>query len=298
MQCQTVTDAIIDTDRNDWAHANLPVVNEGYLHNFDPPTLPCGINNPSITSLLVDIDITNITASGSCTGIPLFGNVLLNCSLTPPGICPIIQDVLTPGCGTFGGGATAVGTYSLDIATCNAIGINDVIGVDIIPATDFSGSCPSNGMAITDGTVSVTYSICLTYTYDQAIPPACANTIALPCDDNNSCTINDQVIVDECDNSIICTPCQGTPVDCDTGSTSTVACDDGDACTINDVQVILDCDGSVCVPCKGTTIDCDTGSTTVVTCDDGNACTINDVQTILDCDGSICVPCQGTPLDC
>ncbi len=35
--CQTVTDALIGPDRNDWAHANLPIVNEGYLHNFWPP---------------------------------------------------------------------------------------------------------------------------------------------------------------------------------------------------------------------------------------------------------------------
>ena len=55
-----------------------PFPNEGYLHNFNPPR-SCGINNPSITSLIVEIDITNITASGNCTGIPIFGNVLLNC---------------------------------------------------------------------------------------------------------------------------------------------------------------------------------------------------------------------------
>ena len=76
--CQTVsTGALIGPDRNDWAHNNLPIVNEGYLHNFDPPTLPCPINNPNITSLVIEIDITNITTSGGCAGVPLFGNVLL-----------------------------------------------------------------------------------------------------------------------------------------------------------------------------------------------------------------------------
>jgi gliding motility-associated-like protein len=297
-QCQTVGEALIATDRNDWAHANLPVVNEGYLHNFDPPELPCGINNPSVLSLLISIDITNLTSSNSCPGIPLFGNVLQNCSLTDNSVCTIIQDVLTPGCNTFGGGATTTGTYSLDIASCNSISATDTIGVDIIPATDYSASCPSNGMAISDGSVAVVYEICLTYIYDQAEPAPCSNTISLPCDDNNPCTINDFLTVDECNTTIVCAPCQGTPLDCDTGTTSTIVCDDGNACTINDIQIILDCDGSICVPCQGIPLDCDTGSTSTVACDDGDACTINDIQIILDCDGSICAPCQGIPLDC
>ena len=147
--CQTVTSSLIGPDRNDWSHANLLIVNEGYLHNFDPPILPCGINNPSITSLVVNIDIISINSSVDCSGIPLFGNILLNCSLNNTSVCPIIQDVLTPGCNTFGGGSSVTGMYSLDIATCNAINATDVIGVDIIPATDFSALCPSTGTAIT-----------------------------------------------------------------------------------------------------------------------------------------------------
>ncbi|MCB0654221.1 MAG: hypothetical protein KDC85_23275, partial [Saprospiraceae bacterium] len=222
----------------------------------------------------------------------------MNCSLNNTSVCPIIQDVLTPGCNTFGGGSSVTGMYSLDIATCNAINATDVIGVDIIPATDFSALCPSTGTAITDGIVTVSYEICLVYTYDQDIPPACTNTISLNCNDGNSCTINDVEVVDACDNSIICIPCQGTPLDCLTGPATTQSCDDGDACTINDEQVVLDCDGSICVPCQGTPVDCANGTTSIQPCDDGNSCTINDVQVMLDCDGSICEPCKGTPLDC
>ena len=104
-QCQTVSDALIDADRNDFVYGPGGIINEGYLHNFNPPVLPCGINNPNLTSLVVTIDITSITASAACTGIPIFGNVLRNCPL--PGVCTIIEEVLTPGCGMFGGGATA-----------------------------------------------------------------------------------------------------------------------------------------------------------------------------------------------
>ena len=50
----------------------------------------------------------------------------------------------------------------------------------------------------------------------------------------------------------LCIPCAGTPIDCNTGTTSTQACDDGDSNTVNDVEIILDCDGSICIPCMGT----------------------------------------------
>jgi hypothetical protein len=295
--CQDNADAVIGPDRNDFVYTNPPV-NEGYLHNFDPPVLPCPISNPSLTSLVVSIERTNITATPNCVGIPIYGNVLRNCGIG--NICTIIEEVLTPGCGTFGAGdSNFPATTTLDLITCpNPIGINDVIGVDIIPSTDF-GSCPPNTGAITDGTVAVTYQICLTYVYNQDVPADCTMTTTLPCDDGNPCTINDEEIVDFCDNSIICTACIGTPIDCSNSPTSVVACDDGDACTTNDMQTILDCDGSVCVPCMGVAVDCSSGTTSVVGCDDGNPCTINDMQTILDCDGSVCVPCMGTlVLDC
>ncbi|MEZ4987817.1 MAG: hypothetical protein R2795_22780 [Saprospiraceae bacterium] len=82
----------------------------------------------------------------------------------------------------------------------------------------------------------------------------------------------------------------GTPLDCNTGTTSVLPCDDGNPATINDMQTVLDCDGSVCVPCMGTLVDCNTGTTSVLPCDDGNACTVNDMQTVLDADGTIAFP--------
>ena len=297
-ECQTVTTSLIGPDRNDWSHNNLPIVNEGYLHNFDPPTLPCGINNPGLTSLVINIDLTNITTSGGCTGVPIFGNVLLGCPLTNTAVCPIIQDVLTPGCNTFGGGTTTTGMYSLTLTNCNTISATDIIGVDLIPATDFSGSCPSNGSAITDGSVSISYQICLDYTYDQAVPVSCTNTILLSCDDGDPCTINDMTTVDECDNSIVCLPCVGTLSDCsNVGCQTTLPCDDGDPCTQNDVETLA-ADGSVCLPCAGVVVDCsNVACQTTLPCDDGNSCTINDMETQA-ADGSICVPCSGILVDC
>ncbi|MFK7806610.1 MAG: gliding motility-associated C-terminal domain-containing protein [Saprospiraceae bacterium] len=300
--CQDNTTALIGTDRNDFVHnpANGIIPSEGYLHNFDPPTFPCGIVNPVLTSLDINIDIVSITGSGMCTNFPVFGNVLLNCPLTTTSICPIVQDVLTSGC-NFGSGATSAGMYSLDVLTCGVSNnASNIIGVDIIPAMDGSSGCPQIGTAITDGVVSVTYEICIDFTYNQDVPPDCANTIILPCDDNDPCTTNDFSIVDDCDNTIICTPCIGTPTPCgaDDSCESIVPCDDGNPCTENDVETILLSDGTVCQPCAGNIIDCNNGSTLMESCDDGDACTINDMQVVLACDGSICEPCTGTPTDC
>jgi len=55
-----------------------------------------------------------------------------------------------------------------------------------------------------------------------------------------------------------CVPCMGTPVDCDSGTTSVQPCDDNNSCTIDDEETILDSDGTVCVPCAGTPVDCNT----------------------------------------
>ena len=110
-QCATHTDAFIAPDRNEFAHNTQPIVNEGYLHNFAPPELPCGIDAPNLTSLVINIDLLTINATSNCTGIPIFGNVLLNCPLTNMSICPIDEDVLSPGC-SFGVGQTNPGLYS------------------------------------------------------------------------------------------------------------------------------------------------------------------------------------------
>ncbi|MCB0599545.1 MAG: hypothetical protein KDD28_36090, partial [Phaeodactylibacter sp.] len=284
--CQSVGNALIATDRNDFAHATQPIPNEGYLHNFNPPMLPCGLNNPSLTSLLISINITDITASADCTGIPLFGNVLVGCPLTTTAVCPIIGDVLS-GCGVFGVGSSVTGGYSLDLIGCgSSIGVGDVIGVDIIPATDFSATCPSNGAAISGGIASASYEICLTYVYNQPLPASCANTVSLPCNDGNPCTANDVRVVDACDNTIVCAPCAGTaPPSCT--ATVNLPCNDGDPCTANDMQTVEACDNSiVCVPCAGTPPPSCT-ATVNLPCNDGNPCTANDVQTVEACDNSV-----------
>jgi gliding motility-associated-like protein len=54
------------------------------------------------------------------------------------------------------------------------------------------------------------------------------------------------------DTEIVCEPCAGELVDCDSpGATEERSCDDGDPNTVNDVETILNCDGSVCIPCRG-----------------------------------------------
>ena len=201
--CQTVTDALIGPDRNDFVHneAAFPI-NEGYLHNFTPPSFLC---DPDVTSLLITIDIMSITTIPDCDGTSIFGNILRNCALTTTSICGITEDVLTTGCNAFGGGQTTPGVYSLDLANCEVVNNSDVIGVDIIP---YPGDACASTSAITDGDIALTYQICIQYTYDQDFTP-CENTIIMPCDDDDICTVDDMIIVDFCDNSIICTPCTG-----------------------------------------------------------------------------------------
>ena len=294
--CQTQTDALIATDRNDWSHANLPVVNEGYLHNFSAPPLPCGLTNPSLTTVNATIDLLTVTTSMDCTGIPFFGNVLLNCPLTNTAVCPIVQDVLSVACG-FGTGQQNPGSYTLDLSTCGVNPtITDVIGIDIIPATDFSMACPSNGSAITNGEVDITYQICLEYVYNQPSPVDCANTITQNCNDGDPCTENDTQIVDACDNTIICQACTGTPI-ASCANTILTACDDGDPCTINDMQSVDACDNfTTCGPCMGTPAPI-CNSTVILPCDDGDPCTENDTETVDACDNfTICQPCAGTPV--
>ncbi|MEL6805646.1 MAG: hypothetical protein AAFO91_17895, partial [Bacteroidota bacterium] len=298
-QCQTVTDALIGPDRNDFAHNVSGLVNEAYLHNFDVPALPCGLETAIIQELNVSIDLQNINAAG-CPGIPIFGNVLFDCALSVTSICPIEQDVLSPGC-SFGIGEDNIGLYTLNVASCPPVSVNPpptTIGVDIVPATDAAAaSCAFSTSAITDGLVDVTYEICVELVYDQDIPADCDNTTSLACDDGDPCTDNDMVIVDNCDNSIICVPCAGTPTD-DCSNTIALGCDDGDPCTDNDQEIVEACDNSIiCVPCAGTPTD-DCSNTVALACDDGDPCTDN-VEVIVEaCDNSIiCVPCAGTPTD-
>ena len=292
--CQSTNEALIGIDRNDWAHNNLEVVNEGYLHNFVSPELPCGLENAQITSVVANIEIVAINSISNCSGIPIFGNVLIDCALSTNSICTIVQDVLTPGC-NFGGGTPTIGSYSLNLSGCGVSpNINSVIGVDIIPATEASAFCPSNGAGISQGLISIEYTICLDYTYNINGPVPCANGVTLPCDDGDECTIDDVITVDECDDSIVCIPCEGTITpSCD--DTENIVCDDGDPCTINDEVTVAACDNSfICVPCAGIiAVDCT--NTVNLPCDDGNMCTENDIITVSACDNNlVCIPCAGT----
>lgn len=117
-----------------------------------------------------------------------------------------------------------------------------------------------------------------------------AKPIAMPCDDGDDCTINDEEVV-TCDGKE-CVPCAGTPTDC-SGMTEEFVCDDGDECTINDIVTIA-CNGDICIPCQGTPATCDDGITFTIPCNDLDPCTINDMVT-LDCQDDICVPCAGIP---
>ncbi|MEM7161029.1 MAG: gliding motility-associated C-terminal domain-containing protein, partial [Bacteroidota bacterium] len=125
---------------------------------------------------------------------------------------------------------------------------------------------------------------------------SCDDTLQLPCDDGDPCTIDDVQIVAVCDNSFVCEPCQGQlSVDCNT--TIELPCDDGNPCTENDFEIVSACDNNfVCEPCQGIPVlDC--SSTQAISCDDGDPCTENDVYLIDVCNNNeICVPCQGTPL--
>tara|TARA_B100000795_G_scaffold56810_1_gene37543 strand:+ start:3858 stop:5753 length:1896 start_codon:yes stop_codon:yes gene_type:complete len=291
--CQSTNEALIGIDRNDWAHNNLEVVNEGYLHNFIPPELPCGLENAQITSVVANIEIISINNSTNCNGVPIFGNVLLNCVLSTSSICPIEQDVLSAGC-AFGQGVTTTGNYSLNLSGCGVNpNVSSIIGVDIIPATEILASCPSNGAAISQGLISIQYTICLDYTYNMNGPVACASSIVLPCNDGDDCTLNDIMTVDECDNSIVCVPCAGN-VAADCNDTAVILCDDGNPCTVDDQETVSACDNTfVCIPCGGT-FQADCNDTISLPCDDGNSCTENDLETVSACDNDIiCIPCAG-----
>jgi len=291
--CQSTNEALIGTDRNDWAHTNLDVVNEGYLHNFISPELPCGLENAQITSVVANIEIISINSVPNCAGIPTFGNVLIDCALSTSSICPIVQDVLTPGC-NFGGGTPSIGSYSLNLSGCGVNpNVSSIIGIDIIPATEISTSCPSNGAAISQGLISIEYTICLDYSYNINAPAPCANSISLPCDDGDDCTLNDQILVDDCDNSLVCVPCTGTLTPtCD--DIEIIVCDDGNPCTFNDQETVAMCDNTfICIPCAGNfQADCD--STISLPCNDGDDCTENDQEIVSACDNDmVCLPCAG-----
>jgi len=295
--CQNQDDALIAPDRNDWAHNNLPIVNDGYLHNFEQPEPPCGINNLTLLSAEISIELINYNTSVNCSGVPVFGNVLLNCPLTNTSVCGIQADMLAPGCGNYAG-TTDLGTYTLNLTDCSIFAsATDIIGVDLVPATEHWESCPTVSDAVSSGLIQLEYEICITYNYAENVPLECENTISIPCDDGNPCTINDQILADECDPTIICIPCTGT-LQADCSETVTLPCNDGNDCTINDQMVVSACDQAfICEACEGElAADCE--NTITLPCDDGNECTINDVLTVSACDETfICEECLGVQVE-
>jgi len=104
------------------------------------------------------------------------------------------------------------------------------------------------------------------------------STTTMPCDDGNTCTINDVETVSDT-NGEVCIPCAGMLIDCDSGQATVQICDDGNPNTENDMETVLDCDGSICVPCEGTPVmnQCNIASAGVeIFCDDNGTETLSD----------------------
>ncbi len=166
-ECSSSPD-VIDLDRNDYGGP----LSEGYLHNFSvPPETSCGTSE--IISAIVEISINSIDASGlmpPCFFLSVFGNVLIDAAGLPfgAGCCAVSQDVLTPGCFSFGTGAFGPTTESLDLVMdCGEfIPMGGTIGVDIIGAINGDPSCPAS--PISSGDLIIDYNICVTF--EVAIP--------------------------------------------------------------------------------------------------------------------------------
>lgn len=164
--CKTVNEATIAPDRNAWINNGTGEVSEGYLFNFENTDLP---TNCELILDELDISIELYTyvdnTGSSCNFYSFFGNVYNNCGLNA--VCNVAQDILTPGCNTFGFGTTTNGLYTLDPLACNSnfANVNSTIGVDVIPAMSFLGSCGSNETAITDNLISANFTICTEFKY-------------------------------------------------------------------------------------------------------------------------------------
>jgi len=129
-----------------------------------------------------------------------------------------------------------------------------------------------------------------------------------PCDDGDSCTVNDQCIDAVCEGEeTICNddnPCTLDICDEDVGCTfpaANVPCDDADPCTALDFCFEGECKGGYAPPCDDqnpcTADTCQPGKGCFHTlldgkvCDDGDACTIGDV-----CEGADCIPGGQKPI--
>ena len=130
---------------------------------------------------------------------------------------------------------------------------------------------------------------------------------AIPCDDDDACTIDDLCLAGACGSSVVdCNdgnPCTDDLCDSVTGcycTDNTKPCDDGDACTVTDICSDKGCVGSGAPscddgnPCTADGCASDAGCTHTPQagpCTDGDACTTADA-----CVGGACQ--SGAPLSC
>jgi len=233
-------------------------------YNFQAPANPCGTR---FTGIRITVRVTSIDLT-SCSSLSLFANVYpTNCGSG----CLPISEVFQRRCGSFLSGTNQTGTYILN--DCGDFGENDVVPIDIVYDP---GGCTTSTTAITDGLVSATVFVDVTFLYDDTCPD--------PTGDGDPCTENDRI-----SNPNTCI-CEGTSI-------IGLPCDDRDACTVNDVyQPDCTCEGeedpddddndsfpNVCDICPNFN-----DALIFTPCDDGDDCTINDEWTI-NCD------CVGTP---
>ena len=159
---------------------------EAYQHQFVPPDVCTNINF-TLESIVVDVVINNITHpnNADCAGLDIQALYYLpnNCDFNQN--CDIQGQILAERCGSLDPPATAPGSFSLEITSCqnslNAFNTNPVVPIDIVPITPNVGSanCGFNGSAITEGWVAVDYTITVTWTFTSS-----------DCDDGDPCTID------------------------------------------------------------------------------------------------------------
>ncbi len=201
------------------------------------------------------------TLIDGCTNDFLSARVLLEClceedeisaTYVPGGGDMLMYFLIDPATGAI-----------LDANTTGNFGADEAVGDYFVQALSYDSANPPTTIPAVGGNIS-DFSADGCYNPDFLGSACCAQkivccgdcdtqpTVDLPCDDGNDCTVDDVEVVLDCDNTIVCTPCAGTLLDCATASaTTTQPCEDGDPCTMGEMEVILTCDGSICEPCSG-----------------------------------------------
>jgi hypothetical protein len=268
-----------------------------------------------------DIYVVKLDAQGSLIWGAAFGGSSTD---VPNSICKDTANNIYI-TGRFGGGVDFnLNDNSSGFLT--AISGSDAFLCVLTPTGDFiwnmsfagAGSEEGNGVSVTStGEVLVCGNFTSTTDFDfstpnTATPPKgnqdgflvkinqsdfCPWILGADCDDNDPCTMSDQIQSD-------CT-CMGVFVDsdgdavcdaldvCASGAEPGSPCDDGDACTINDViREDCGCSGALSDTDFDGTCDaydmCPGGPEVGASCNDNNPCTINDIVT------NDCV-CIGSP---